>query len=203
MRQKPSGNSCKMKPAMNTDEHGSLLLTCESVPGGQRFFHREGAKKSISNHCVLGALAALWPLALFAGRAWAQLPEGPGKEETQRICGKCHELERSVSVHQDQEGWLQTMEKMVGLGAKVTDEEFSAILKYLAKNFPAEGLPKLNVNKATAIELESRLTLTRPQAAAIIRYRAKKGPFKSIEDLKKIPGLDAAKIEAKKDRLAF
>ena len=83
------------------------------------------------------------------------------------------------------------------------DEEFGAILKYLAKNFPAEELPKLNVNKATAIELESRLTLTRSQAAAILQHRAKKGPFKSIEDLKKVPGLDAAKIEAKKDRLAF
>ena len=195
---------------MNADERRSVLPTHESVPGGQGFFHREAAKdakKSISNLCVLSVFAVrfflLWPLALFTGRAWAQLPEAPGKEETKRICGKCHELERSVSVHQDQEGWLQTMEKMVGLGAKVTDEEFSAILGYLAKNFPAEELPKLNVNKATAIELESRLTLTRSQAAAVIQYRAKKGPFKSIEDLKKVPGLDAAKIEAKKDRLAF
>ncbi len=195
---------------MNADERRSVLLTHESVPGGQGFFHREAAKdakKSISNPCVLGVFAVrfflLWPLALFTGRAWAQLPEAPGKEETKRICGKCHELERSVSVHQDEEGWLQTMDKMVGLGAKITDEEFGAILKYLAKNFPAEELPKLNVNKATAIELESRLTLTRSQAAAILQHRAKKGPFKSIEDLKKVPGLDAAKIEAKKDRLAF
>ncbi|HKX30835.1 MAG TPA: helix-hairpin-helix domain-containing protein, partial [Blastocatellia bacterium] len=46
-------------------------------------------------------------------------------------------------------------------------------------------------------------SLRRSQAAAIIQYRAKNGKFKSIEDLKKVPGVDAAKIEAKKDRLTF
>ena len=53
------------------------------------------------------------------------------------------------------------------------------------------------------IKLESGLTLRRSESAAIIQYRAKNGPFKSIEDLKKVPGVDTAKIEAKKDRLAF
>jgi competence protein ComEA len=142
-------------------------------------------------------------LALLAGSARAQLPDGPGKEETQRVCKPCHGLERSVSVRQDEAAWQRTMDKMVALGAKVTDQEYSAVLEYLIKNFPAEELPKLNVNKATAIEFESRLTLTRSQAAAIIQYRAKQGPFKSIQDLKKVPGVDAAKIEAKKDRLAY
>jgi len=148
-------------------------------------------------------IPALLTLAFFAGSAWAQLPEGPGKEEIQRVCKQCHELERSFAVRQDEEGWRRTLDKMVALGTKVTEQELGAILDYLAKNFPAEELPKLNVNKATAIDLESRLTLTRSQAAAIIQYRTKKGSFKSIEDLKKVPGVDAAKIEAKKDRLAF
>ena len=43
----------------------------------------------------------------------------------------------------------------------------------------------------------------RSQAAAIIQYREKNGNFKSIEDLKKVPGIDVDKIEAKKDRLTF
>jgi competence protein ComEA len=59
------------------------------------------------------------------------------------------------------------------------------------------------VNTCRAIDLESGLTLRRSQANAIIEYRAKNGPFKSIEDLKKVPGIEAAKIEAKKDRLTF
>jgi competence protein ComEA len=51
--------------------------------------------------------------------------------------------------------------------------------------------------------LESGLSLKRSQAAAIIERRTKNGKFKNIEELKKVPGVDAAKIEAKKDRLIF
>jgi competence protein ComEA len=95
------------------------------------------------------------------------------------------------------------MDKMVALGAEVTEKDYNAILDYLVKNYPGEEIPKLNVNKATAIELESRLTLPRSQAAAIIEYRTKNGVFKSIDDLKKVPGVDTARIEAKKDRITF
>ena len=45
--------------------------------------------------------------------------------------------------------------------------------------------------------------LRRSQAAAIIEYRTKNGNFKSIDDLKKVPGIDPAKIDAKKDRLTL
>jgi competence protein ComEA len=145
----------------------------------------------------------LGAFALLAGGVWAQLPDGAGKEETQRVCKGCHELERSVSPRQDRDGWQQTMDKMVALGAEVTEKDYNAILDYLAKNYPGEEIPRLNVNKATAIELESRLTLPRSQAAAVIAYRTKNGVFKSIDDLKKVPGVDAARIEAKKDRITF
>ena len=64
-------------------------------------------------------------------------------------------------------------------------------------------MPKLKINEAEAIDIESALSLKRSQAAAVIQYREKNGPFKSIEDLKKVPGIDSAKIEAKKDRVAF
>jgi competence protein ComEA len=140
---------------------------------------------------------------LFSANLWAQLPEGPGREETERLCHSCHDLARSVSRRQDRDGWQATLNKMVAFGTKGTDREFALILDYLAKHFPAEELPPVNVNKAAAIELESRLSLRRSQAAAIIAYRAKNGKFKSIEDLKKVPGVDAEKIEAKKDRIVF
>lgn len=135
--------------------------------------------------------------------AWGQLPDGPGKQETEKICTQCHELERSISLRQDHDGWQNTMNKMVTLGAKGTDAEFQAVVDYLAKNYAADGVPRINVNKARAIELESGLTLRRSEAAAIIEYRTKHGDFKSLEDLKKVPGIDVAKIDAKKDRLTF
>ena len=141
---------------------------------------------------------------LAVGALWAQqLPDGPGKAETVKLCSQCHEIERSVSLRQGREGWQGTIDKMITMGAKGTDQEWAAILDYLSKNYAADEAPKLNVNKATAIELESGLSLRRSEAAAVIRYREKNGDFKSIEDLKKVPGIDTAKIESKKDRLAF
>jgi competence protein ComEA len=142
-------------------------------------------------------------IALLASAAWAQLPDGPGKAETERLCSQCHELARSISLRQDRAGWEATVDKMVSLGAKATDKETEAVVDYLAAHFAAEEVPRINVNKARAIDLESGLTLRRSEAAAIIEYRTKNGPFKSIDDLKKVPGIDAAKIEAKKDRLIF
>ncbi len=142
-------------------------------------------------------------LILFAASAWAQLPDGPGKAETQKICTQCHDLERSISLRQDRPGWQATMDKMVTLGAKGDDKEFQLVVDYLAAHYPADEVPRINVNTARAIDLESGLSLRRSQAAAIIEYRTKNGPFKSLEDLKKVPGVDTAKIEAKKDRLTF
>src|SRR5260370_24425469 len=94
-------------------------------------------------------------LVLFAGGAWAQ--DVPGKAEAQRICIQCHEFERSVAPRQNRAGWQATMDKMVALGAKGTQKEFDAIVDYLAATYPAEEIPKIKVNEAKAIELESGL----------------------------------------------
>lgn len=142
-------------------------------------------------------------LLALAFPIYAQLPDGPGKVETEKICAQCHDLARSTSLHQDRAGWQATMDKMVTLGAEGTDKEFKAVVDYLAAHYPAEEVPKIHVNTARAIEFESGLTLRRSQAAAIIEYRNKNGPFNSIDDLKKVPGIDAAKVDAKKDRLVF
>jgi len=141
--------------------------------------------------------------AVFAAGAWAQLPDGNGKAETEKLCSQCHELARSISLRQDRAGWQATMDKMVTLGLKGTDQEVLAVVDYLAAHYPADEVPRINVNQARAIDLESGLTLRRSQAAAIIEYRTRNGPFKSLGDLEKVPGIDVAKIEAKKDRLEF
>lgn len=147
------------------------------------------------------AILALTILA--AGLSAQQLPDAPGRVEVEKMCKGCHEMARSVSLRQDRDGWLRTMTKMQAFGMKSTEAEFQAALSYLAKQYPAEEVPPVNVNKAPAIELESRLSLKRSQAAAVVRWRAENGPFKTIEDLKKVPNIDAEKIEAKKDRIVF
>jgi competence protein ComEA len=145
-----------------------------------------------------------WAIAaLAAGVAHAQLPDGPGKAETEKVCSQCHELARSISLRQDRAGWQTTVEKMATLGANASPADLQRIADYLASHYGPEEVPRININKCRAIDLESGLSLRRSEAAAIIEYRDKNGPFKSIEDLKKVPNIDLAKIEAKKDRLAF
>lgn len=142
-------------------------------------------------------------LCLAPFYAFAQMPDGPGKQETQRICTQCHELERALSPRQDREAWQATISKMVSLGLRASDDDLRLVTDYLATSYPGAPIPKLNVNTATAIQFESTLSLKRSESALVIEYRTKNGPFKSIEDFKNIPGIPFAKFEAKKSRLTF
>jgi len=142
-------------------------------------------------------------LALAPGLLWAQLRPGAGSAETQQLCSGCHELERSISLRQDRDGWKATINKMISLGAQGAEQDFSAALEYLSSNYPAQALPHLNVNTAKAIDFETRLSLRRSEAAAVIEYRTKHGSFKSIDDLKTVLGVDPAKIDMKRDILVF
>jgi len=141
--------------------------------------------------------------ALFTSTAKADLPEGYGKAATVRVCGSCHSPERATSLHQNREGWEETVTKMAKLGAQGTEDDFDAILSYLSKNYGLEVPGPLNINKATSVDLQTTLLLRRSQANAIIQYRSQNGDFKSIDDLRNVPGLDFAKIEAKKARIVF
>ena len=56
------------------------------------------------------------------------------------------------------------------------------------KKAPAEP-EKINVNKATEADLASVPGISKTLAKAICDYRKKSGPFKSVEDLLKVPGM--------------
>jgi len=142
-------------------------------------------------------------LTLSCGVALADLPAGPGLAETQKVCGKCHSAEQAASLRQSRTGWEETVSKMVNMGAEGSDDEYEAVLTYLTKNFGPEAPKPVNVNKAQAVEIESVLGLTRTESAAIVQYRTDKGAFKSLDDLKNVPGLDYAKVERRKALVAF
>jgi competence protein ComEA len=130
-----------------------------------------------------------------------ELPDGPGKDVLVKTCSSCHSVDNVMANGQDRAGWEATLQKMAGFGAQASDEEFTQILEYLVKNFPANAA--INVNKAIAPQLVSGLGLTAAEADAVIAYRKQNGDFKTIDDLKKVPNLDGKKLDAKKDRIAF
>jgi competence protein ComEA len=147
------------------------------------------------------------PIASALFCAWAaaaqQIPDAPGRAEMEKMCKGCHEVARAVSPRQDRAGWNQTMAKMAAFGMKSGDKDYALVLDYLASSFPPEDIPRINVNTATAIQLESGLSLRRSQAKAMIEWREKNGEFKSLDDLEKVPGIDIDKLKEKKDRITF
>jgi competence protein ComEA len=133
-----------------------------------------------------------------------KLPDGAGKETTVKVCGTCHAAEIVMSRRESREGWSGVVEDMIQRGLKGTDEEFGEAVDYLVANFPKGApLPKVNVNKADVAGLVAGLGIQGGQAAAIVKYRQEKGSYKSVEDLLKVPGINANAIEAKKNRLEF
>jgi competence protein ComEA len=87
---------------------------------------------------------------------------------------------------------------MKDFGATGSDEDFKTVTDYLVVH-----LALLEVNKSSAAEIAQVLRVDDQTAAGVVAYREKQGPFKSADDLKRVPNLDAAKVDALAPRLLF
>jgi competence protein ComEA len=159
---------------------------------------------SFSNRFRLGQLVTFICVLSFAtDRAAAQeLPDAPGKDMVVKLCSGCHEPTVVLTADLSVNGWPGEIQKMIGLGAQGTDAQFREVLNYLAANV-STPVSLVNVNSASEAELELALQISRKDAIAIVDYRAKNGKFKSVDDLKRVPGVDTKKIEANKSRVSF
>ena len=146
---------------------------------------------------LIGAAGSSAPTLI----AQSALPDAPGRDITVKRCGNCHAPDVVASVRLTPQGWREVIARMVAAGAEGTDEEFETIFQYVSTQFPVESQTALDLNAASAVELESVAGLLRKEAAALIAYREKNGPCKKLEDLRKVEGLDYKKIEARKGRL--
>jgi competence protein ComEA len=66
-----------------------------------------------------------------------------------------------------------------------------------------QALARVNVNTATAEELQTLQGIGPVRAQLIIDYRRQNGPFKSIDDLRKIPELRGTVVEGMKGRISY
>ena len=113
------------------------------------------------------------------------------------VCGACHPASAVSGLRTELE-WHETIEHMISIGAKGTDEQFESVMRVLERT-----LTKVNVNTATAEEIAPVIDVTNTTAQAVVKYRIEHGKFKTVDDLKKVPGLDAAKVEARRDRIVL
>jgi competence protein ComEA len=144
-------------------------------------------------------------ISISAASVFAQpgLPDGPGKATTARVCTGCHGAEMFSGARKSKPEWDHTITAMTTeKGVDISDADYATILKYLSANLGLASA-KVNINKATGGALEKALEITAEQAEAIVQYREKNGAFKNLDDVKKVAGIDAAAIDAKKDRIEF
>jgi competence protein ComEA len=169
-----------------------------------RAMPRAGLSLLISGVVFLAATAAATSGPLeqepSPSNATAQdrFPETTGKAALLKVCGNCHTAESVVQSWRTRQEWSDVVDQMSRYGAEATDQEFDQILTYLVKHFSP-----IRINKATAKDLESALDVPANVAEAIVGYRADKGDFTTIDDVKKVPGLEAGKIDAQKARVVF
>ena len=149
----------------------------------------------------LSLVSAAWVAPLSFGQ---DLPAGQGRETLKKVCTQCHDIESVPRLRYSRADWTSLVYSMKDMGADATTAELDEIVDYLTANFGKDqGVKKTNVNTAVSADLVAGLGITAKDADSIVQYRAKNGNFKTIDDLLKVDGIDAAKIQAAKDKIAF
>jgi mono/diheme cytochrome c family protein len=66
------------------------------------------------------------------GQAEVSLPEGKGKDVTQRVCTTCHGINVFAQQRHTGEKWSSIIDTMVSRGLEASDEDLATINNYLA-----------------------------------------------------------------------
>jgi competence protein ComEA len=138
------------------------------------------------------------PPTVSAGAAQDPFPEAAGKVALMKVCGNCHPAQAVIQTLHTRQEWSDVIDQMARFGAEGSDQEYEQILGYLAKHFSP-----IKINTAAAKDLEGLLDVPADVAAAIVAYRRDQGEFKTVDDLKKVPGLESSKVDAQKARIRF
>ena len=82
----------------------------------------------------------LWWCAAAALATWCaaeqRLPDGPGRELFETICGECHEPTKVIGQHKTRDEWEAKVTEMLQEEPDVTPQEREIVINYLAANFP-------------------------------------------------------------------
>ena len=146
----------------------------------------------------MSVFAAVFIASIAVALGQDSFPEGPGKAQVAKVCTGCHDAEIVLANLKTPAEWADTLQTMAQQGAEATPEDWKLIEQYLDAN-----LALISINKASADELQLTMDVAPDVAAAIVQYRQDHGAFKSIADVKKVPGIDAATVDARTRRIAF
>jgi len=154
----------------------------------------------LSSHRLKACATFAAGLLAFTGSGFSQKTSGEAAADRtvfEKVCGTCHPT-TLIDSFRSEPDWKETVAVMVSNGAKGTDEEFARVMRFLLRNWT-----RINVNTAKADEISAVLDISDASAQTVVSYRVEHGPFKTIDDLKRVPGIEAAKLAERKDRITF
>ena len=168
-----------------------------------------GAEGPTALIALIAAVVIIAPLLMHADasaqapapRTPGQLPDGPGKATFESVCSLCHSPNAPAGKQWTRELWEAKVIEMLQEEPDVTADERKQIVDYLAATFRPGG--RIYINLAGAADLAKLLELSRQEAERIILHRSANGPFTTVEAVKGVSGVDAARIDAKARELEF
>ncbi|MDE3164513.1 MAG: PQQ-binding-like beta-propeller repeat protein, partial [Acidobacteriota bacterium] len=121
-----------------------------------------------------------------------------GKTLLGELCASCHPLDEVTAARRTEAGWQQEVADMVARGSEGTLQQLASVVAYLTGAYG-----KVNVNTASPQRLAEFLGLSAREARAIVTYRTRRGDLNSFEQLLAVPGVNRAKLQAKRELIAF
>ena len=129
-------------------------------------------------------------------------PDRASAEELARLPKVGLALARAIVAYREKNGpfgGVEGIDRVPGVGPGL----LGAIGPYLAFSAqPALSTGKLDLNSASPDALDGLPGIGPTRAASIVQYRAQHGPFRSIEELGRVPGMGPAALARVRDHLA-
>lgn len=84
-----------------------------------------------------------------ASGAPASSGQALGEQVVQEKCSMCHDLERVQNASYDREGWEEIVDRMIGYGCPINDDERQLAIDYLASDQTIGGAAAQSTEEAT------------------------------------------------------
>ena len=119
------------------------------------------------------------------------------QQAVEQVCGRCHTVDVFLNKPRAWERWNDVFADMTQRGATGTDEQLTRVTRFFLEN-----LTLVNVNSSPADELKWVLGVGDDVMQTIVARREHQ-PFKNLEELRGVAGVDGQVLEQRKSRIRF
>jgi len=148
---------------------------------------------------VIASTLIAAPFGQVAGQEPSARPaDDPDAGLFTEMCSQCHDTSPITAMRRTKSDWQEVLTKMIEKGATGSEADFQKVFGYLQRHHG-----KVYINAAPADDITMSLGLSKQDADAIVAYRTANGPFKDLDAVKMVPGIDVKTLDAHKDAVAF